>query len=170
MNATPHLPSRVQLQTLVITRFLNASPELVWKAWTEPERMKKWWGPTEFTSPFIRIDLRVGGQYLACMRSPDGKDFWSTGTYREIVPLKRIVATDSFADEKGNVVPASYYGMKRPFPRELLVTVSLVKYNGGTRLTLRHSGFPDKENRDQAQEGWNQSFDKLTESLKEETS
>jgi uncharacterized protein YndB with AHSA1/START domain len=116
------------------------------------------------------IDFRVGGRYLACMRSPDGRDYWSTGTYREIVPLKRIVATDSFADERGNVVPASHYGMKGDWPGELLVTVTFVQYNGGTRLTLRHAGFPDPGNRDQAREGWNQSFDKLAESLKEEIS
>src|SRR5207249_10001297 len=68
----------------------------------DPERAKRWWGPEGFTAPFIKIDLRVGGKYLFCMRSPDGKDYWSTGVYREIVPLQRIVSTDSFADEKGD--------------------------------------------------------------------
>jgi len=96
---------------LIITRVFDAPSELVWKAWTEPERVKQWWGPRGFTSPFCKIDLRVGGSYLVSMRAPDGQDFWSTGVYREIVPQERIVATDSFADEKGNVVPASHYGM-----------------------------------------------------------
>jgi len=98
---------------LHITRFFNASREFLWRAWTEPEHVMQWWGPKGFTSPFCRIDLRVGGSYLYCMRSPEGQDFWSTGVYLEIVPMDRIVATDSFADEKGNVVPASYYGMSR---------------------------------------------------------
>jgi uncharacterized protein YndB with AHSA1/START domain len=91
---------------LIITRVFDAPRELVWKAWTEPERVKQWWGPRGFTSPFCKIDLRVGGSYLFSMRSPDGQDFWSTGVYREIIPQERIVATGSFADEKGNVVPA----------------------------------------------------------------
>ncbi|MDQ1261779.1 MAG: hypothetical protein QG575_960 [Euryarchaeota archaeon] len=71
---------------LIITRFLDAPRELVWKAWTEPERLIRWWGPIGFTSPVSRIDLRVGGEYLSCMRSPDGKDFWSKGFYREKCP------------------------------------------------------------------------------------
>ncbi len=66
----------------------------------------RWWGPKGFTSPACRIDLRVGGKYLFCTRSPDGRDFWSTGVYREILEPERIVCTDSFADEEGNVVSA----------------------------------------------------------------
>jgi uncharacterized protein YndB with AHSA1/START domain len=85
---------------LVITRVFDAPRELVFKMWTEPKRCKKWWGPKVFTSPVVKIDLRVGGRYLNCMRSPEGKDYWSTGIYREIIPMKRLVMTDSFADAK----------------------------------------------------------------------
>lgn len=77
-----------------------------------------WWGPEDFTSPVSKIDLRVGGEYLKCMRSLDDKDFWSKGVYREIVAFERLVMTDSFADENGNTVPASYYGMSKDFPLE----------------------------------------------------
>ncbi|HMK53920.1 MAG TPA: SRPBCC domain-containing protein [Methanobacteriaceae archaeon] len=150
---------------LIINRIFDAPPEEVWKAWTDPESVKHWWGPKEFTAPVSRIDLRVGGKYLYCMRSPDGQDFWSTGTYREIVPLHRIVATDSFADEKGNVVPASYYQMTGDWPLELLVTVTFQEQEGKTRLTLQHAGMPDSENRDLAKAGWNESLDKLAEYL-----
>ncbi|MDD1661199.1 MAG: SRPBCC domain-containing protein [Methanomicrobiales archaeon] len=161
MKAPSQSVSGKEEQTLVITRFFDAPRDLVWKAWTEPGRFMHWWGPAGFTSPLAKIDLRVGGKVLACMRSPDGKDFWSTGTYREIVPQERIVTTDSFADEKGNVVSASHYGMKGAWPMELLITVTLGEENGGTRLTLQHEGFPDRENRDLAGAGWEQSFDKL---------
>jgi uncharacterized protein YndB with AHSA1/START domain len=64
------------------------------------------------------------------MRSPEGHDYWSTGVYREIVPMERLVCTDSFADEKGNVVPASHYGMQGEFPPELLVTAENEKALG----------------------------------------
>ena len=64
----------------------------------------RWWGPKDFTSPACAIDLCVGGKYLACMRSPEGRDYWSTGVYRAIVPKEKIVYTDNFADAKGNVV------------------------------------------------------------------
>ena len=99
------------------------------------------------------------------MRSPEGQDFWSTGVYREIVAPSRLVCTDSFADEKGNVVPASHYGMSGEWPLELLVTVTFEEQGGKTRLTLRHVGLPAGEMSEQCEAGWNESFDKLAESL-----
>jgi len=71
---------------LVITRVFEAPRERVWKAWSDAERLKRWWGPKHFTAPVCKIDFRVGGSYLSCMRSPEGQDYWSTGAYREIVP------------------------------------------------------------------------------------
>jgi uncharacterized protein YndB with AHSA1/START domain len=151
---------------LRIVRIFDAPREHVWKAWTDPERVKSWWGPKGFTAPFAKTDLRVGGKYLYCMRAPDGKDYWSTGVYREIVPMQRIVATDSFADEKGNVVPATHYGMSPDLPLEFVVTVTFEEYQGKTRLTLTHKGLPLGPDSDMASQGWNQSFDKLVETLK----
>ena len=153
-------------QEPVITRVFDAPRELVWKAWTEPDRLMQWWGPKGFTAPVCEIDLRVGGKYLNCMRSPEGKDYWSTGVYREIVPLERIVCTDSFADEHGNVVPATHYGMSPDFPLEMLVTVTFEEHEGKTTMTLRHVGIPAGEMRELTGAGWNESFDKLAESLR----
>ena len=150
---------------LTVKRVFGAPRERVWQAWTEPEQIMHWWGPNGFTSPACRIDLRVGGAYLFCMRSPEGHDVWSTGTYREIVPLERLVCTDSFADEKGNVVPASHYGIDEDFPLELSVTVTFEDGNGKTRMTLRHAGFPPGPVADMTAAGWNESFDKLAEAL-----
>jgi len=150
---------------LIITRIFDAPREHVWKAWTEPERFMRWWGPKNFTSPFCTIDFRVGGSYLTSMRSPEGQDFWTTGVYREIVPLKRIVYTDSFADEKGNVVPASHYGMNGDWPLELSVTVTFEEKEGRTKMILRHVGIPEGQMSDLTRAGWNESFDKLAESI-----
>jgi uncharacterized protein YndB with AHSA1/START domain len=155
---------------IVITRVFDAPRELVWKAWTEPERLMRWWGPKEFTSPACKIDLRVGGKYLFCMRSPEGQDFWSTGVYREIVEPERIVWTDSFADDKGNPVPASHYGMPGDWPAELLVTVTFEEHQGKTKLILRHVGIPSGEMGEMTKAGWNSSLDKLAESLEKEKS
>lgn len=151
---------------LVITRVFDAPRELVWKAWTDPEHVVRWWGPKNYTSPVCKIDFRVGGKYLFCMRSPEGKDFWSTGTYKEIIPPEKIVVTDSFADSEGNVVPATEYGMPE-MPLELQVTVTFEDLSDGkTKMTLRHVGFPEGEMSEMAGAGWNESFDKLAESLK----
>ena len=153
-------------QELVIRRIFDAPRELVWKAWTEPEYFKLWWGPKDFTCPFCEMDLRVGGKYLNCMRSPDGRDYWTTGVYKEIVPFERIVYTDSFADAEGNIVPATHYGMSPDFPLETLVTVTFEEDHGKTKMTLTHAGMPAGETSEQAEAGWSESFDKLAESLK----
>ena len=151
---------------LVITRVFDAPRELVWKAWTDPEHASRWWGPKGYTAPVCKIDFRVGGKYLFCMRSPDGKDFWSTGTYREIIHPEKIVMTDSFADSEGNVIHASEIGMPGEWPLELQVTITFEDLGDGkTKLTLHQAGLPDQV-REMTGTGWNESFDKLAESLK----
>lgn len=153
-------PNKKQLE---IVRVFNAPRDLVWKMWTDLEYFKKWWGPKNFTCPSASIDLRVGGKYLNCMQAPDGKNYWSTGVYREIVPMEKIVYTDSFADEKGNVVPATHYGMGGSFPLEMLVTVTFEDVGDKTKMTLIHSeleGIDPKMLADMDL-GWNQSFDKM---------
>jgi uncharacterized protein YndB with AHSA1/START domain len=152
---------------IVVTRVFDAPRALVWKAWTEPEHLKRWWGPRDFTSPVCRIDLRVGGTYLSSMRSPGGQTLYNTGVYREIVPLERLVYSDSFADEQGNVVPASHYGMDPDFPLELPVTVTFEDQDGKTKMTLRHAGLSVSKLNEMTVAGWNGSFDKLAASLKQ---
>lgn len=164
-NATSNAAANTNERELVITRTFDAPRELVWKAWTEPEHLMRWWGPKNYTSPVCKVDFRVGGKYLVCMRSPEGKDYWSTGVYREIVPTEKIVCTDSFADEKGNIVSASHYGMSGDWPKELLMTVTFEENNGKTNMTLRHVGLPAGDMGDMAEQGWNESFDKLAETL-----
>jgi uncharacterized protein YndB with AHSA1/START domain len=155
---------------LVLSRIIDAPREIVWKAWTEPEQLMKWWGPKHFSSPACKIDLRIGGKYHECMRSPEGNEFWSTGFYREIKAPERLVMTDSFADEHGNVVPGTHYGMGPEFPLEMLVTLTFEEYvdplNHGprhTKLLLRHSGTQALSSTDlgNMKQGWNESLDKL---------
>lgn len=149
-----------------ITRIFDAPRALVWQAWTDPQHLMRWWGPANFTSPAGTIDLRVGGKYHFCMQAPDGQKFWSTGVYQELVAPERIVYTDSFADERGNVVPASYYGMGDDLPLEMTITITFEAVDGKTKMTLRHIGLPPGEISEMTVAGWNSSFDKLVESLR----
>jgi uncharacterized protein YndB with AHSA1/START domain len=151
---------------VMITRIFDAPRELAWMAWTDPEHFMQWWGPKDYTCPYCEMDLQVGGKYLYCMRSPEGKDYWGTGVFREIIPMERIVFTDSFADEKGNVVPATHYGMSPDFPLEMLVIVTFEDLADKTKMTLQHIGVPIGPDNEGTQQGWSESFDKLAESLK----
>jgi len=152
---------KIKSEDLIITRSFDAPRELVWKAWTEPERIMRWWGPKNYTAPVAKVDLSVGGKYLFCMRSPEGKDIWSTGVFREIAAPERLVWTDSFADADGNVVSGSHYGMGDDFPLELLVTVILQEQGGKTHMTLTHAGLPAGGVKKDTGVGWNESFDKM---------
>jgi uncharacterized protein YndB with AHSA1/START domain len=148
---------------VVITRVFEAPREKVWRAWTDAELFKRWWGPKDFTAPSVTMDPRVGGRFLGVMRSPEGQEIWSTGVYREVEEPERLVITDSFADADGNVVPATYYGFDGDFPLEMMVTVTLREEDGKTEMTLKHAGaekMPAAQRREMMQ-GWNQSFDKL---------
>ena len=116
---------------VVITRVFDAPRRLVFDVWTKPEHVVRWWGPKGYTSPSCKIDLRPGGALLLCMRSPEGQDLWSRGTFREVVVPERIVYVDSFSDEKGNRVPASHYGMPADWPEETMVTVILQRREPG---------------------------------------
>ncbi|RHX83840.1 SRPBCC family protein [Leptospira stimsonii] len=154
------------INEVVITRIFDAPRELVFKAWTDPEHLMRWWGPKNFTSPACRIDFRVGGKYVFGLRSPDGQEFWSTGFFREIIIPEKIVYSDSFADENGNPVPASHYGFKGEFPETTTVSLLFEKIENKTKLTLRHIGLPAGEISEMTKASWNEMIDKLDESLK----
>jgi len=152
-------------EELVITRVFDAPLELVFKAWTEPERLMRWWGPNGFTTPSFTVDLRVGGVLQYCMRAPDGQDYWGIGVYREIVPPTRIVYTDSFADPEGDPVPPSHYGMSDDHPEETLVTVTFLERDERTSVTLRHTIPESSEARGGAQQGWSEMLERLADEL-----
>src|SRR2546421_7118513 len=89
-------------ERMVITRGFDAPRALVWKAWTDPQYVMQWWGPKGFTAPFCKIDFRVGGKFLCCMKSPDGQEGWNGGEYHEIVPPGKIVYSLYFGHSQGN--------------------------------------------------------------------
>ena len=149
---------------IVINRVFNLPVSVVWLAWTDAEYFKKWWGPRGFTCPSSKMEAKVGGKYLSCMRGPDGKEFWSTGVVKELIPERKLVVTDSFSDDKGNIKPASEYGMPGDWPKDLLITVYLEEADGATKMKLKHQGIPN-EMREDCIKGWNESFDKLEENI-----
>ncbi len=165
VTITHNPPGQAVDQILVITRVFDAPRELVFKTWTDPQHVKKWWGPRGFTCLVCNIDLRTGGQYLNCMRSPEGKDYWSCGEYREIEEPQKLVCTDSFSDYNGNIVSPEVYGMSPDWPTEALITLILTEHAGKTRLMLQHSPIKPSQEREMCRQGWNETLDKLTDYL-----
>lgn len=152
-------------KTITIDRTFNLPLTTVWKAWSEPENLKKWFSPEGYTAPDSNIDFKVGGKFLNSMKAPNGKITWSTGTYNEIIPGKKIAYSDSFADVQGNIVSASYYGMPGDWDLALSVTVEFEEVDGKTNMKLQHSGLPVEAAED-CKKGWQMCFDKLEQNLK----
>jgi uncharacterized protein YndB with AHSA1/START domain len=141
-------------------RTFNASQDKVWHVWTDPDSMKRWWGPTGYTAPFIRNDLRVDGTYLWAMKSAKGEMFWNTGAYTEVVPNKRIVSTLSFADETGKAIPGSKAPVPGRWPDAVTVIVEFIESSGKTKVTVTEVGLPLLV-KVLSKIAWDQQFDKI---------
>lgn len=140
-----------------VSRTFDAPLELLWKAWTDPKHFMKWYGPKGFTAPTCEIDLREGGRHLWSMLSPDGRQMYFTGSFKEVMPMERLVFTDSSSDAEGNVLSSGMAG--KGVPDTMDVTVTFVHTDGKTTLTVSHVGYgPGAE---YAKMGWEQAFDKL---------
>jgi uncharacterized protein YndB with AHSA1/START domain len=144
-------PERV----LVLTRVLDAPRALVFKVWTQPEHLVRWWGPTGFTLPVCRAEFRPGGAYRYVMRSAEGTEHRLVGVFREIVPPERLVFTFAWEDADGNLGP------------ETLVTLTFADEGAKTRLTLHQAVFESVTARDLHGEGWNEALDSLADYVKQ---
>ncbi len=136
---------------LLVTRVIDAPRALVFKAWTEPEQVARWWGPQGFTTTFCDMDIRPGGTFRFCMRSPAGTDHWKRGVYREIVAPERIVFTFAWEDAAGN--PG----------HELLTTVTFAEQGRKTKLTLHQAAFETAEGCNDHQGGWTSCLERFGE-------
>ena len=146
--------------TVSMERTFNASEANVWRVWTDPGAIQKWWGPKGYTALVVRNDLREGGSYLWAMKSEQGKMFWNSGTYQEVVANKKIVSTMSFSNENGTSIPGSQVSVPGKWPNDITVIVEFSESAGKTRVAVREVGIPlivypfSKI-------GWAQQFDKI---------
>lgn len=155
-----------QSRPFVISRTFDAPRELVWKAWTERDRLMRWFGPKGFTMTAANLDFRPGGVFHYCLRSPDGKEMWGRFVYREIVAPERIVLVNSFSDPKGGITTHPF---SPTWPRETLSTTTLTEIGGRTTVTIvwEPINATDAErqtfdtNREGMTMGWGGTFDQL---------
>jgi len=138
---------------LVITRIFDAPRALVFRVWTDPRHVKKWWGPSDHPATHLEMDVRPGGAWRGCLRSNEsGKELWQGGVFREVREPDRIVFTFAWEEEGERGL-------------ETLVSVTLVEEEGKTRMTFQQSPFRSVAERDGHQGGWTSSFNRLADYL-----
>jgi uncharacterized protein YndB with AHSA1/START domain len=140
---------------LVLTREIDAPPEKLFRAWTQPELLKQWFAPLPFTTPHAELDVRPGGSSLIVMRGPDGTDYPNRGVYLEVVENERLVSTDAFT--------SAWQPSEKPFMTLILTFEDMG--SGKTRYTarVRHWTVEDREMHEKMgfHEGWGTCADQL---------
>ncbi len=151
----------------VMSRVFDVPRDLLWKCFTEPDRMKQWWGPKGFKVLSAKMDLCPGGSYLYGMQSPDGQAMWGKFVFREVVPQERLLFINSFSDEKGGT---TRHPGNANWPLEMLSSFTFEDMPGGkTKFTVRwapHNASEDERktfdtNLDSMRQGWGGTMDQL---------
>ena len=169
MNDAPQTPSAAGFE-FVIKRSFNAPVTRLWQAWTDPDRLLHWWGPKDFEVVSTNVDLKPGGLFHYCLRSPDGQIMWGRFIYREIVPEKRLVFIVSFSDEHAGL---ARHPLHEGWPLQILSTVTFSESGGKTTVTVRWVAYEAspaerdtfEKGKDSMQAGWTGTLDRLEDYL-----
>jgi uncharacterized protein YndB with AHSA1/START domain len=138
--------------SLSLARKFNSPPEKVWRAWTDPEALKHWFGPDAGKVSLAETDVRVGGRFHVVFSTLDGDQHDVSGVYREVQPHRRLVFT---------------WAWKSTPERVSLVTLTFRPSGGGTEFSMLHEQFFDVAARDRHEFGWTGSLAKLERYLQE---
>ena len=144
-----------QDRVLLFTRLFDASRRAVFRAWTDPEQLTRWWAPEGFSVTFLKMDVRPGGAWRKCMRSPEGKDYWRRGVYLEVIEPERLVFTYISDDPVSD--PA----------HETVVTIRFEDQGAKTLMTFRQEEFESVAARDSHNFGWTSCMQRFAAYLKE---
>jgi uncharacterized protein YndB with AHSA1/START domain len=160
-------------EAFLISRVFRAPVEAVYKAWTERDRLAKWFGPRGTAIVKSELDLRTGGVYLYCMRGTDGKEMWGRWVFLEIATARRLVFTCSFSNEKGDEMRAPWEEnwplrwrsevMFEPHAGKGLGTVVTVRWSTPDAAEVERRAFD--AGREGMNRGWGGTFDRLDEYL-----
>jgi uncharacterized protein YndB with AHSA1/START domain len=133
--------------SLALSRHYPVAPEKVWRAWTDPEALKRWWGPGSDSTSLAQLDVRVGGRFRIIFGGAQGRDHEVTGIYKEVVPNRKLVFT---------------WTWPRTTPeRESVVTIVFKASGSGTELDFLHEQLFDESVREGHKRGWTEALDKL---------
>ena len=149
--------------TLYVKKTIAAPRDLVFKAWTEPEMLKQWWGVEEsFSTPIAEVDLRTGGRYRLGMQAPgESAPYVVYGVYREVRSPEKLVFTWQWERPDGAAPDASVDPSHTGNFQEMLVTVEFLDLGGSTEVVVTHEHFPDQNSKDEHTQGWNGCLNQL---------
>jgi uncharacterized protein YndB with AHSA1/START domain len=142
-------------RTISLTRRFDASPEAVFRAWTDPRRLASWIGPRDIAAKVEILDMRPGGAYRIAMHRADGRVSVVAGTYREVVPFERLAFTWAWQEDAAT----------GRMGHESLVTMTLRAVGEATEMTLHQAAFETKTSRDAHEGGWTSTLEKLADFL-----
>jgi uncharacterized protein YndB with AHSA1/START domain len=143
------LVAQAQDRELHIARMFDAPRKVVFRAWTDPQQVVHWYGPKGFPVEFVEMDVRVGGSWRKCMRSPEGVDYWRHGVFRRVVEPACLVFTYVTDDPLGT--PG----------HETLVTIDFADRGDRTLMTFHQTEFQSVASRDSHRGGWGSCMDRL---------
>lgn len=159
-----------KVQDIVITRVFDAPVTTVWKAWTDPKQVIKWWGPKFYTACNTKIDLREGGSYIFCMKAPKdqgGQEMYTSGVYNKIVTNELIEMSQGLSDKEGNRIDPATLNMPPDFPKDIPTTLVFKETaDKKTELTVTEHGWKTGQMRNLSEQGMAECLDKLGEALK----
>ena len=152
-------------EEVLITHVFDASRELVFRAWTEPEQLIKWYAPEGCTITFKQIDVRKGGRFHSCIYNPTYGNCWCKGTYLELDFPERIVFTMEVTDEAANDVQPTDVGMSPDWPAVTKVTVTFEELGAKTKMVLHQTVPASLAKETGAYPSWIQMFNRLNQML-----
>ena len=151
---------------LFITHLFDAPAEVVFQAWTEKEKLEKWYAPDGCTIEFKAIDVTQGGMFHSCIHDPVHGDCWIKGQYQEVTPSRRLVFTMVLSDEHGNSVSSLNAGKTEDWPEELVTTVTFEPVGKQTKVSIHQTVAEEEAKKTGAYQSWIKMFNKLNRMLK----
>ena len=151
---------------MTVAHVFDARIARVWEAWTDPDRLRRWWGPRDWTCSTARLDVRKGGASLVGMRSPDGYEIHNLWEHRTVTPREELTFDQHFADADGNPLDPADLGLPPGIPSTVHHRLTFAETaDGRTVLTVREEGYANQQVADISRAGMAQSLDKLAATL-----
>lgn len=154
-----------QDKELLLIHLFDASIDMVFEAWTDPEKLRHWYAPDGCSIEYKFIEVKQGGQFHSCIHDPLHGDCWIIGNYLEIVPPEKLTFTMQLSNESGDRITASEAGKSAGWPAEILTTVTFEPIGHQTEVTVHQTVLETEAKKTGAYQSWMKMFNKLNQQM-----